>query len=137
MRVPRLSLIGGLVGWVILLGGAGPAWADDPKMCPICAKAEAEKASYAEKAGWTLARGTTNALLGWTELIAQPANEVKAGGNLVVGIGKGIGQGIKRTLGGAAEVLTFWTPKVQNEYLHFASDCPLCMQRHQAPPSSP
>lgn len=131
MRVPRVSLIVGLLGWVMVMGGAGPVRAEEPMICPICAKAEAEKASYAEKAGYTLVRGATNALLGWTELIAQPANEVKAGGNLVVGIGKGIGQGVKRTLGGAAEVLTFWTPKVRNEYLHFASDCPLCMKRHQ------
>ena len=137
MRAYRLWIVGLWIGGVILFESPGSAWAEETAQCPICARAEAKTAGYAEKAGYTLARGTANTLLGWTELIAQPANEVKAGGNLLVGLGKGLGQGIKRTLGGAAEVLTFWTPKVQDEYLHFANDCPLCMKRHQATRAKP
>ena len=98
--------------------------------CPVCTKASDEMASYPAKAGNTLVRGAANTLLGWTELIRQPANEVKGGGNFFTGVAKGVGQGVKRTLVGAAEVVTFWTPKMQGSYLHFAEDCPLCMGKH-------
>jgi len=79
----------------------------------------------------TLGRGAVNALLGWTELIHQPAQEAKAGRNVLAGIGKGVGEGVVRTLAGVGEVLTFWTPRVQDRYLRFAEDCPVCMGRHQ------
>lgn len=119
-----------LAAWLALAGPPAARAEESRALCPLCTHAQSSTAPYHEKAGYTLARGTANALLGWTELIAQPASEVKQGGNLLVGIGKGIGQGIVRTFGGAAEVLTFWTPKMQNqEYLHFAEDCPLCMKR--------
>jgi putative exosortase-associated protein (TIGR04073 family) len=97
--------------------------------CQICKHASDQQAGYAETAGLTLARGAANTALGWTELIRQPADEVKRGGNVVVGIGKGVGQGVVRTLSGIGEVLTFWTPKVHDRYVRFATDCPICMGR--------
>ena len=128
MRNKTQTLIGTAVGLIILFGGSAQARAEG-KMCPICSKAGDQKAAYATKASCTLVRGTTNAFLGWTELIRQPANEVKDGGNVLIGIGKGVGETVKRTLGGAAELLTFWTPKVHDNYLHFANDCPICMNK--------
>jgi putative exosortase-associated protein (TIGR04073 family) len=111
----------------VLLGFAGPVLAEEGQVCPVCSRASAETASYPSKAGNTLVRGAANTLLGWTELIRQPASEVKGGGNVVVGLGKGVGHTVKRTLAGIGEVLTFWTPKLQGSYVHFANDCPLCV----------
>lgn len=120
--------LGVTVGVAILIGCSSPVRAEETgTICPVCAKASAEDATYPVKAGYTLVRGATNTLLGWTELLRQPAAEVKAGGNVLTGIGKGVGQTVTRTLGGLGEVLTFWTPKVQNSYVHFSHDCPICM----------
>lgn len=120
-------LVGVVVGVAVLLGVSGPAMAaTQGAACPLCAKASDESAPYATKAGSTLARGAANTLLGWTELIRQPANEVKGGGNVFTGLAKGVGQTVRRTLGGVGEVLTFWTPKIQGSYLHFNDDCPIC-----------
>ena len=81
--------------------------------------------SYQEKATNTLLRGALNTTLGWTELIRQPAKEAKEGGNVFVGLANGVGQSVTRTLAGLGEIFTFWTPKVQGQYIHFAEDCPL------------
>lgn len=100
------------------------------ELCPIC-KYTANKEAYSTKAGTTFVRGAANTMFGWTEFIRQPAQEVKSGGNVFSGIAKGFGEGMKRTASGIGEVLTFWTPKVNNEYVHFANDCPICMGRRQ------
>ena len=129
----RARLAAALVGCAALLGGASPARAEETKrICPICGNASSDPASYSAKAGTTLVRGSANTLLGWTELIRQPVEETKAGGNILVGIGKGVGQGVMRTVEGIGELLTFWTPKVHDHYVHFAKDCPVCMGTKQA-----
>ena len=97
------------------------------KTCSICSKASSDTSSYPTKAGNMLMRGAANTLLGWTEVIRQPAQTVKEGGNVFTGLARGLGYGIKRTVAGAGEVLTFWTPKMQDSYMHFAEDCPICM----------
>ena len=127
MRGRANLCVGVALGFAIVLGFSSPARA----ACPVCAKASDESTSYPAKAGSTLVRGATNTLLGWTELFRQPVNEVKGGGNVVIGIGKGVGQTVKRTLAGVGEVLTFWTPKVQDSYIHFSKDCPICMGKQQ------
>ena len=125
-RTPRLIAMA--VGLTVVLGRAGQAAAATTgTQCPICSKAAAADARYGTKAGHALARGAANTVLGWTELIREPAQEVKDGGNVFVGVAKGVGQGVKRTLAGVGDVLTFWTPKVHNNYIHFSDDCPLCM----------
>ena len=129
MRGRALRFGGVVLGIAILFGFSGPAMAAQQKaaMCPVCDKAGDDSASYPSKAGYTLVRGAANTLLGWTELIRQPVSEVKGGGNVFTGLAKGVGEGVKRTLGGAAEVLTFWTPKMKGNYLHFSDNCPICM----------
>ncbi len=124
------------VGWILsgllCLGMPSLAFAEDAPRptCPICRNAASnQSADYQAKATHTLVRGVTNTFFGWTEVIRQPAEEVKAGGNLFTGILKGIGQGVGRTAAGAGEILTFWTPKGKNGYVHFATDCPICMKR--------
>ena len=124
-RSSRVGVITLIVS-VLWCSAAGAATVKEGTKCPICSKANKETDSYATKAGSTLARGTANLLLGWTELIRQPAQEVKQGGNVLTGVAEGVTEGFKRTVGGAAELLTFWTPKVHGSYLHYAHDCPIC-----------
>ena len=129
----RARLAGVLLGFAVLLGITQPAKAEETKrICPICAQAGNDSAPYSAKAGTTLVRGAANTLLGWTELIRQPVEETKAGGNVLVGIGKGVGQGVMRTVQGVGEILTFWAPKVHDRYVHFSKDCPVCMGTKQA-----
>jgi putative exosortase-associated protein (TIGR04073 family) len=128
MRQQRWSGHALALGAVLMLGAAPLGWAEDlPIHCPVCARANSETASYPSKAGSTLVRGATNTLFGWTEILRQPARQAKGGGNLFTGVLAGLGQGAQRTLVGAGELLTFWTPKVQDRYLRLSHDCPLCM----------
>lgn len=135
MRQGRWQGWGWIVGISIVLGGAPSARAEQREqreICPLCKQAANDSAGYSSKAGYTLVRGTANALFGWTELIRQPATEVKSGGNVLTGLSKGVGETVKRTFGGLGEMLTFWTPKVHDHYLHYSEDCPLCMGRKAA-----
>ena len=117
----------GLLIAVLIVAFAQPAAAAEakPRLCPICAKANDEQAAYGEKAGNTLARGALNLGLGWTEMIRQPGKAAREGKNVFVGIANGVSFSARRTLRGLGDLLTFWTPKVQGEYIHFSKDCPL------------
>ena len=114
-----------------------PAQAAEPVVCPICSKANVQDGNYSATSGTTFVRGASNTLLGWTELIRRPAEEAKAGGNVVVGVGKGVGEGVMRTLSGVGEVLTFWVPKTKANKVNIAKDCPLCMGRKTAQSALP
>lgn len=107
----------------------GPsALAEEPApRCPICHRAASD--DYPSKAGHVLLRGAVNTLFGWTELIRQPGQEARAGGPVLTGIGRGIGQSVTRTFAGAGELLTFWTPRGPKGYIRFADDCPICARR--------
>ena len=99
--------------------------------CPICGRANNPNAHYSEKMVSTLARGATNTVFGWTELLRQPVEEAKTGGNVFTGISRGVSHSIRRTMKGVTEVLTFWTPKTnKGEYVQFSTDCALCMKNH-------
>jgi len=118
------------LGLMLVMGAAVTGWTEEPPQpirCPVCARANSETSSYPSKAGSTLVRGATNTFFGWTEILRQPARQVKSGGNVFTGILAGLGHGAQRTLVGAGEILTFWTPKVQDRYLRLSHDCPLCM----------
>ena len=115
------------VSLALILGLGAPASAQESRpMCPICRRANNQDAPYTQKASMTLVRGAVNTAFGWTELLVQPAQEVKAGGSLLSGIGKGVGSGVKRTLVGVGELLTFWTPKGKEGYLTLSPDCAVC-----------
>ena len=138
MRVPHRS-----VGVIVAVLTVQAAWtpvalAEERRQCPICAKAGRAESTYSEKAGSTLVRGASNALLGWTDLIRQPAREVKQGRRLAEGLIDGLSSSVVRTFGGIGEVLTFWTPKFGGHYNRFARDCPVCARRLQdTPPKTP
>ena len=135
-RVKHGIVTGIALGLLLLLGAPRAVLAEEGSLCPICKYAGRKGGSYSSKAGYTLLRGASNACLDWTELIRQPANEAKSGGHVLTGVAKGVGNGVMRTLSGMGEVLTFWTPKVKDNYLEMAHDCPLCMKRRQAEASA-
>ena len=133
----RVAVVTIGVGLGFLIGAIPPAQAENQNViCPICHRANNQQAPYAEKAGMTLARGVVNTAFGWTELLVQPTAEVNAGGNVVFGIGKGVGYAVKRTALGLGELLTFWTPKNKDgSYLTLTTDCPICFPAGKRSPA--
>lgn len=111
----------------------------EPKavVCPICGTANNQQAAYPQRAGGALMRGAMNTTFGWTELLTRPAEEVKTGGNLIAGVGSGIGRAAKRTFMGIGELVTFWVPKGRQGYLNLTTDCPICMGIRTPSPTSP
>ena len=127
------------VALAALVLGAGTASAEEKRpVCPVCLNAR-DDVDYPTKMGATIARGAVNTLFGWTEIMRVPAEEAKRGQNPAIGIANGIGQATSRTIAGVGDLLTFWTPKVKRDYLHFAHDCPICLgrmaEKNQAAPA--
>lgn len=143
MRFPLIALIAVTFGATL---SASPLYADDPApasstqaqpmACPICSHANVQDGDYAATSGTTFVRGASNTLLGWTEILRRPAEEAKAGGNVLAGVGKGVATGVGRTVSGIGEILTFWVPKGKQTPMNLATDCPLCMGRQTAPPAT-
>lgn len=120
-------------GLVVAVGCAiaAPVWAEEGAAsaatpCSICAKANDDAARYPAKAGAALAQGAGNVLLGWSEILVEPVRTTQAKGNVGVGVLRGIGLAVKRTVLGAVEVVTFWTPKRNGHYPYLLHDCPIC-----------
>lgn len=99
--------------------------AQEPKLCPFCLKANDPDVGYLDKTSNTLIRGILNTTLGWTEVLRLPAKRARKDGNLWNGLASGLGSSVTRTLNGLAEIITFWTPKIGDNYIHFSNDCPL------------
>ena len=100
----RITALRGMIAVGLLLGGLGlAATAVAQEDMP-----QAEPQSPAEKLG----RGLQNGILGWTEVVARPQAEVAQNGapGLVKGLLDGVALGTVRTVTGAAEVATFWSP---------------------------
>ncbi|HEY7678477.1 MAG TPA: exosortase system-associated protein, TIGR04073 family, partial [Candidatus Methylomirabilis sp.] len=78
---------------------------------PAMAQEETHQAAL-QSPGDKLGRGLQNGMLGWTEIVARPQAEVHEQGatGLVKGLLDGISYGTIRTVTGAAEVATFWSP---------------------------
>ena len=74
--------------------------------CRVCEAAEAQ--NFAKSAPGKIGRGLVNILFGWTNLIAQPVHAGKSGGNVLSGIGKGLGYTVVRTVQGVVELGLFW-----------------------------
>lgn len=106
-------------------------------VCPICHHANNQQATYPQRAGGALMRGAMNTTFGWTELLTRPAEEVKTGGNLIAGVGSGVGRATKRTFMGIGELFTFWVPKGRQGYLNLTTDCPICMGIRTSPTTPP
>ncbi len=77
--------------------------------CGVCEAAEAQ--NFGKSAPGKIGRGLVNVCLGWTNLFAQPIHAGKSGGNVLTGIGKGLGYTVVRTVQGVVEVALFWLPQ--------------------------
>ena len=77
--------------------------------CGVCEGAEAQ--NFGKSAPGKIGRGLVNVVLGWTNLFAQPIHAGKSGGNILSGIGKGLGYTVVRTVQGVVEVALFWLPQ--------------------------
>ena len=62
---------------------------------------------YSNRAMSKLGFGVKNVLLGWTELFTEPKEASQNGDNVLMGIGKGLKNGLEQELGGVVHVVTF------------------------------
>lgn len=131
---PRPRRLSPFLAFWLVLGMTGPAGAAEDEIshtCPIC-QFTTNRSSYGQKAGGTFLRGATNTVFGWTEMLLAPNEEVKSGGSVATGMGKGMSLAVRRTAAGLGELLTFWTPKGKDGYLRFTTTCPICMGQQPA-----
>lgn len=100
-----------LVTWMVVAGFilsplalAAPATAQEDIPSP--------DASGSHVPAQKLGRGLENAILGWTELVTRPSAEVEKQGapGLVSGMVNGVSGATMRTVTGAVEMATFWSP---------------------------
>ena len=71
-----------------------------------------KETGYSNQALGKLGFGLKNLLLGWTDLFHEPYEAHTSGGNVVVGIGRGIKDTIENELGGAVHIVTFFLPQI-------------------------
>ena len=94
----------------------GLAFTDEAvRACGICE--HAESGNYAVSAPGKISRGIVNIGFGWTNLFMQPKKSVDHGENLLMGIGKGFGYTLLRTIEGVAEAGLFFLPPAFEEPL--------------------
>ena len=87
---------------------AAPAWA---ARLPVHEAAESPE--YGRKFGGMIGRGLINGTTGFVDVLVNVVNETRQGPPFIgtlVGVGKGIGCGVLRTLSGAVDLVTFWVP---------------------------
>lgn len=94
--------------------------------CMVCDNAASD--SYPAKTGGQLARGVANTGLCWMELANQPMKEMKGGGNILIGMGKGVGHTCIRLVQGVGEIVTCPTPRAKDgKFTQIAHNCPMDM----------
>ena len=107
-----------LVVLAVLMFTASLAYAAE---CKICSNLNSD--DPAKVGGSRIGNGLANGLFGWTEIFFRPGKVSAEGGNPIIGVFRGLGNAITRTVVGATEVVTFWTP---GESVASMPDCPLC-----------
>ncbi len=101
--------------------GAVPCRAETISLCDA-----ASSDDYLTKASGQFLRGASNIGFCWLEMIHQPAIEArKEGGNLFVGIAKGVGHTALRVAKGLGDIATFVAPHQDEDgsFPHVARDC--------------
>ena len=83
--------------------------------CSVCEGAESQK--WVKSAPGKLLRGFTNVGLGWMNLFSKTKESIVEGDNVLIGIGKGFGYTIARTVQGGLETLLFFFPPASDEPL--------------------
>ncbi len=115
----------GVVGSAVpAFAGTGAGTASSPHSGPVCTRTTSD--NWGVKTGSQLVRGVANAGGCWMEMVRQPMKETKAGGNILVGVGKGVGHTCLRLVKGGAEIITAPLPKAKDGS-QIATDCPMCM----------
>jgi putative exosortase-associated protein (TIGR04073 family) len=101
-RIGRIVLAGAALGLLALAVSAGPAMA--------------QQRPYGEGVLTKFARGLVNSATGWMELFKQPyvGGQKEGAEGAILGIGKGIGWTVGRTLSGVYDVVTFPIPLPEN-----------------------
>lgn len=102
---------------VIIVFAASFAYAE----CKMCSNLRSNNVTKVW--GARLCSGLCNTALGWSEIFFRPGKVVAEGGNGVVGLMRGLGNAVGRTIGGAVEVVTFWVP---GDAVVLVEDCPIC-----------
>ena len=62
---------------------------------------------WSNRAAGKFGFGLKNLLLGWTDLFVEPKKTADEGGNVLVGVGKGLVDGIGNEVGGILHLITF------------------------------
>ena len=118
-------LLGLLAVW--LTGFGTLAFADQEithANCGICNSTVSE--NHLVKTGGQFTRGAANLAFCWLGAVNQPIREMRGGGNLLVGFGKGFGHIFIRGAQGLGEIVTAPLPQAKDGS-QIAQDCPLCM----------
>ena len=111
-RGVMLGIVLGVVAVCPALGFAANAGMGNAKMTLSLTKDYTpspwtHEVGYGQRAMGKLGFGAKNLLLGWTSLFTEPHQAVSAGDNLLVGIGKGLKNGLENELGGVVHLVTF------------------------------
>ena len=111
-----------LVALFMFQVAVAPAWAASPWTT---------KSTYSEKMMGKLGFGLKNTLLGFTEIIKQPIVDYKGAehnklGNGVLGLGKGLVNGVVYTVGGVLHLVTFPLTMVDIPLPHDGVHCDKC-----------
>ena len=100
-------------GLLLLLGAlsATIGWQAVPcraETISICDAASSD--DYLTKTSGQFLRGATNIGFCWLEMIHQPELEIRSGGNLLVGVAKGVGHSLLRVVKGIGDIATCASP---------------------------
>jgi len=66
-----------------------------------------EEYGYVNRTNAKFGFGLKNTAFGWTEILTQPVDETREGGNAAVGFGRGIFNAVGQTVGGVLHLGTF------------------------------
>ncbi|MBI4597794.1 MAG: hypothetical protein HY737_05270 [Candidatus Omnitrophica bacterium] len=109
--VRSTALVLGLMGAFAVVPAVGEA-ADGAKMTLSLTK-DYTASSWTQESGWSnrasakLGFGLKNLLVGWTEIFLEPKKAADEGGNVFVGIGKGLVNAVGNEVGGVIHTVTF------------------------------
>ncbi|MBI3317831.1 MAG: hypothetical protein HYZ90_01605 [Candidatus Omnitrophica bacterium] len=122
-RILQMILVVAVIGLTALSFAASESTPQGG--CPVCSAAGSD--SYGAKTVGQLGRGAANTGLCWTEMVNQPVKEMRSGGgNILIGMGKGVGHTCLRLVQGVGEIITSPMPKAKDgKYTQIATDCPM------------
>ena len=112
-----MTVLAGLAGTLAAFPAAGQAAMDSGTYTlsltkDYTASPWTTEVGYGNRAKDKLIFGVKNLLLGWTEFFTEPHDASQKGDNLLMGIGKGLKNGLEDTLGGVVHTVTFLIPAI-------------------------